>query len=122
MPQGYILGPLFFLIYINDIADNLLSITRIFFLTILLFPLLALVCRTLRVFKNHDLHIIANWSRQWLVDFNPNKTEAMLFTLKRTVSYPKLVFNNTPVNFVEHQRKSTHFDERKYLDLRIGGH
>ena len=53
---------------------------------------------------NHDLRIIANWSRQWLVDFNPNKTEAILFTLKRNVSYPELVFNNTPVNFVEHHK------------------
>ena len=103
VPQGSVLGPLFFLIYINDIADNLLSITRIFADD----TSLSFTCNSLSDIEgilNHDLHIIANWSKQWLVDFNPNKTEAILFTLKRNVSYPELVFNNIPVQFVEHHK------------------
>ena len=48
--------------------------------------------------------MISEWSKQWLVDFNPNKTEAILFTLKKNISYPALQFNNTPVNFVKHHK------------------
>ena len=38
---------------------------------------------------NHDLIMLSNWAIQWLVKFNPLKTEAVLFTLK----YLKLFLN-----------------------------
>jgi hypothetical protein len=28
---------------------------------------------------NHDLHELGNWSKRWLMFFNPDKTELMLF-------------------------------------------
>ena len=29
--------------------------------------------------KNHDLHELGDWSKRWLMSFNPDKTEIMLF-------------------------------------------
>ena len=32
---------------------------------------------------NHDLQLLTNWTRQWLVTFIPLKTDVVLFTLKK---------------------------------------
>ena len=50
---------------------------------------------------NHDLAIIHAWASSWLVVFNPNKTEAILFTLKHDIRNPQLIFNDPFVKFVE---------------------
>ena len=103
VPQGSVLDPLFFLIFINDIAEHLLSITRIFADdTSLAFT--ASNISDIEGILNHDLCVISDWSKQWLVDFNPNKTEAILFTLKKNIPNPSLVFNNTNVTFVSHHK------------------
>ena len=31
----------------------------------------------------HDLRIVFSWASQWLVNFNPNKTEATFFYSKK---------------------------------------
>ena len=53
---------------------------------------------------NHDLAQISTWAKQWLVDLNPNKTEAILFSLKNDQTLPKLVFNETEISFVDHHK------------------
>ena len=73
VPQGSVLGPLFFLVYVNDIADSLLSITRLFADD----SSLAVSSHNIADMEttlNNDLNIITNWSKQWLVNFNPSKT------------------------------------------------
>ena len=29
---------------------------------------------------NHDMQLLSNWARQWLVTFNPLKTEAVFYS------------------------------------------
>ena len=47
---------------------------------------------------NHDLSILSKWAKQWLVNFIPNKTEAMLFTLKMSDHMPLLQFDKHNYN------------------------
>ena len=50
---------------------------------------------------NHDLQMMSNWAKQWLVTFNPLKMEPVLFTLKKLDFLPHLIFDNVDINFVD---------------------
>ena len=100
VPQGSVLGPLLFLVYINDIAEHLLSLTRLFADDSSLFYSAAHTDAIAGII-NHDMQLLSNWARQWIVTFNPLKTEAVLFTLKKINILPQLVFDNITINFVD---------------------
>ena len=79
VPQGSVLGPLLFLLYINDIADEIQGLTRLFADDTSVgntsSNTLSIVTKT-----NLDLSKIRNWAKTWLVKFNPNKTDIVIFT------------------------------------------
>ena len=74
VPQGSVLGPLLFLIYINDIGEQLLSLTRLFADDTSL-GYSSSNPDTLELVINHDLNKLSTWSGKWLMSFNPDKTE-----------------------------------------------
>ena len=87
VPQGSVLGPLLFLVYVNDIYDSLLSLTRRFADDSSLFYVASSLTEIEGII-NLDLRILSAWEKQWLITFNPIKTEAVLFTLKKlTISH-----------------------------------
>ena len=100
MPQGSVLGPLLFLVYINDIAKHLLSLTRLFADDSSVFYAAAHIADIAGIIT-HDLQLLTRWARQWLVTFYPQKIEAVLFTLKKLDFFPQLVFDNIPISFVD---------------------
>lgn len=78
VPQGSVLGPLLFLIYINDIVDNIQSVIRLFADDTSLS--LALENPQIRAdVLNQDLIFIQEWSYKWKVTFNHTKTEVVNF-------------------------------------------
>ena len=79
VPQGSVLGPLLFIIYINDIAENLISLTRLF-ADDTSFSCSGPDESEIQTVIDHDLNALNEWSDKWLMSFNPDKTEIMLFT------------------------------------------
>ena len=74
VPQGSILGPLLFLIYINDLSDGLKSECKLFADDTSLFSVVNDM-NTSSSDLNEDLEKIGNWAFKWKMNFNldPNK-------------------------------------------------
>ena len=81
VPQRYILGPLLLLLYINDIVKDIGSNIRLFSDDTSLY--IVVDVPTLAAERlNSDLEKVARWAKQWLVFFNPVKTESLLISRK----------------------------------------
>ena len=72
--QGSILGPLLFLIYINDLADGLSSNAKLFTDDTSLFSVVHNVNTTAKGLNN-DLVKISSWVYQWKMSFNHDHSE-----------------------------------------------
>ena len=70
VPQGSILGPILFLIYINDLPDEITSSCKIFADDTSLFS--KIENKSYSNFQlNKDLETISKWAFQWKTLFNP---------------------------------------------------
>ena len=74
VPQGSILGPLVFLIYIIDLPDNLNSLITLFVDGTSLFSTVYDPNHSAKVL-NDDLNKISEWAYKWKMIFNPDLTK-----------------------------------------------
>ena len=72
--QGLILRPLLFLIYINDLTDNLESLTKLFADDTSLFSTVHDPSKSAKL-QNDDLQKISDWAFKWKMLFNPDVTK-----------------------------------------------
>ena len=77
VPQGSVLGPLLFLVYINDLTDNIFSNMELYADDSSLFARVSGVDSTHNQIEN-DLETIAAWATQWKMLFNPDITNKLL--------------------------------------------
>ena len=91
------LDQLLFLIYINDIGDNLTSPTRLFADDCVLYR--EITNPSNRITLQQDLDLIPRWSQLWQLPLNLSKCNALCITTKR--NYPPThhyTLNNTKLH------------------------
>ena len=117
VPQGSVLSPILFLIFINDISDGITSNIRLFADDTIIY----------RNIKNTedaeklqtDLHTLERWSREWQMEFHPSKCNTLHITRSRSPILRDYMLYNTTLEAV---------DSAKYLgvtlatDLRFNRH
>ena len=97
VPYGSALGPLLFLIYINDLPDTIQSTCKIFADDTSLFSHVFDKYKSQSVLNN-ELQVINNWAFQWKIQFNPdpNKQAQEVYFSKKSnnENFLPVTFNN----------------------------
>ena len=80
VPQGTVLGPALFLVYINDLPDGLTSTPRLFADDCLLYRIIDTQadCNALQ----NDLNTLQEWEKKWDMEFAADKCKVLTITLK----------------------------------------
>ena len=108
VPQGSVLGPLLFLLYINDLPQNIQSQVR-------LFADDTAVYLTVSSFKDvnilqADLDTLQEWERTWDMEFNPGKCQVLQITRSKQPLQPQYTLHGQVLESV---------DSAKYLGVTI---
>ncbi len=114
VPQGSVLGPLLFLVYINDLIQHVNCGIKLFADDTVIYEIVSDHQVSARVL-NENLRNIQLWADQWLVNFNHSKTKQMNVSLSKSIN-----LDNHPVYFgnvlLEHTSSQRHlgvqFNER----------
>ena len=107
VPQGSILSPLFFLIYVNDLSGDLSSNPKLFADDTSLFSVVYDINTSTRQLNN-EFRKISNLAYQWKMSFNSDplkQVQEEIFSRKMTkTNHPILIFNDNPVHQVALQK------------------
>ena len=87
VPQGTILGPILFLIYINDFLNGISSPTKLFADDTKVYRGLIDLEKDKQILQS-DLDRMTKWTNTWQLNFNSDKCEVMRITHQKDFSLP----------------------------------
>ena len=97
VPQGFILGPLPFLVYINHIVEEIQSNINSFADDTCLSMVVGNPSAAGTILQN-DINRIIIWADKWLVRFKPSKSESLIIFKKRNKpTHPDLLIYNAVI-------------------------
>ena len=110
VPQGSVLGPILFLIFINDLPDNINSIVRLFADDCVLYRNIR-GSEDLQLLQD-DLEKLALWEEAWLMKFNVAKCHSMRVT--KHPPHKQIVHG-----YLLHNKVLENVSSAKYLGVQI---
>ena len=113
VPQGSVLGPLFFLIYIHGLTENVACGVKLFADDTSLFSVVRNENETAQAL-NSDLEKLRIWAWQWKMKFNADKTEEVVFSCKRNKPvHPTLKLGSSDISAkIEHKHLGMILDSK----------
>ena len=110
VPQGSVLGPVLFLIFVNDLPENIRSSVRLFADDCVLYRNIESPtdCQILQ----DDLNSLAKWETDWQMKFNVAKCHSM-----RVTRHPP--DKHIQFEYTLHQQRLEQVQSAKYLGLTI---
>ena len=85
IPQGNVLGPTLFIIYINDLPDKISSFVKLFANDTTLYSVVN--NKTDEDILQKDLDLLIDWSDKWLLKFNKTKCKHLHFGNNQVKKY-----------------------------------
>ena len=120
VPQGSILGPLLFLVYINDIIIDIDSDIFLYADDTIIMRVITDPLRDTMI-MNDDLELLNQWAKQWAITFSPAKSEQLIISKKLDrVNYRPLKMGNAKIKRVaQHSHLGVIFNENCTWDAHI---
>ena len=100
VPQGSVLGPLLFLLYINDLPDKMKCNIRMYADDVVLYANVA-SNENFNSILQEDLDELSQWCRKWHMSINVKKCAVMRMTRQKCSAIPTYYLHNLDVPVVQ---------------------